>query len=112
METLIIDDKLKERASKYIVMTGNDIVDLANIKALEELRKLIVANIPNDIAKYNLLEAYKTSLVMTVNARTLQNFLTLRTSKHALWEIRLLAKAMYEALPEDHKFLFNGCING
>jgi thymidylate synthase (FAD) (EC 2.1.1.148) len=57
-------------------------------------------------------EAYKTSLVMTVNARTLQNFLSLRTSKHALWEIQLLAKAMYEVLPDNHKFLFNGCING
>ena len=111
METIIIDDKLKERASKYIVMTGNDIVDLANIKALEELRKLIVANIPNDIAKYNLLEAYKTSLVMTINARSLQNFLELRSSKHALWEIQNLAKAIYEATPDDHKFLYENIFN-
>lgn len=106
METIIIDDKLKERASKYIVMTGNNIVDSANIRALEELRKLIALGIPNDIAKYNLLEAYKTSLVMTINARSLQNFLELRSSKHALWEIQYLAKAMYDAIPEEHKFLY------
>jgi thymidylate synthase (FAD) len=51
-------------------------------------------------------EAYKTSLVMTINARSLQNFLELRSSKHALWEIQYLAKAMYDAIPEEHKFLY------
>lgn len=95
-----------ERASKYIVMTGNNIVDLANIRALEELRKLIVLGIPNDIAKYCMPEAYKTSLVMSINARSLQNFLELRTSKHALKEIQDLAKALFEAIPNEHKFLF------
>lgn len=100
------------RANKYLVFTGERDVDTEICCSLENLRKLICLDIPNDVAKYCMPEAYKTSLVMTVNARTLQNFLALRTSKHALWEIRLLAKAMYEALPEDHKFLFNGCING
>ena len=56
-------------------------------------------------------EAYKTSLVMTINARSLQNFLELRSSKHALWEIQNLAKAMYEAIPENHKFLYENIFN-
>ncbi len=111
METIIIDDKLKERANKYIVMTGNNIVDSANIRALEELRKLIADGIPNDVAKYCMPEAYKTSLVMSINARSLQNFLELRTSKHALKEIQGLAKALFEAVPEEHKFLFKEYIN-
>ena len=51
-------------------------------------------------------EAYKTSLVMTINARSLQNFLELRSSKHALWEIQNLAKEIYNILPDDHKFLY------
>ena len=55
-------------------------------------------------------EAYITSLVMTINARSLQNFLELRSSKHALWEIQLLAKAMYEAIPDEHKFLYDNII--
>ena len=58
-----------------------------------------------------LPEAYKTSLVMTINMRSLQNFLELRTSKSALWEIRDLAKAMYNALPPDHLYLFKEYIN-
>jgi thymidylate synthase (FAD) len=45
---------------------------------------------------------------MSINARALQNFLELRSSKHALKEIQDLARAMYEVLPEDHKFLFDG----
>ena len=112
METSIIDYKLRERASKYILLTGNDIVDLASIKALDELRKLVSSGITNDIAKYALPEAYKTSLVMTINARSLQNFIELRSSKSALWEIQNLAKAMFDAIPTEHKYLFEDFTQG
>ena len=100
-----------ERACKYIVLTNESYVDYASVKALEELRVLLDMNVPNDKAKYALPEAYKTSLVMTINARSLQNFLELRSSKHALWEIQNLAKALFEAVPEEHKFLFKEYIN-
>ena len=55
-------------------------------------------------------ESYKTELTWSINARSLQNFLTLRSSKSALWEIRNLAKAIFEALPNDHRYLFEECI--
>ena len=100
-----------ERASKYIVLTGNNIVDYNSIVQLDMLREVICAGIPNDISKYNLVEAYKTSLVSTFNARSLQNFLSLRSSKHALWEIQLLANAMYDCIPGEHKFLFENVMN-
>ena len=96
-----------ERASKYIVFTGDKLVDHCSMEALDNLRYLISTGIPNDKAKYCMPDAYKTSLVMTINARALQNFLELRRSKHALWEIQNLSKAMYDALPENHKFLFD-----
>jgi thymidylate synthase (FAD) len=32
--------------------------------------------------------------------------LELRSSKDALWEIQGLAKAIYNALPEEHKYLY------
>ena len=99
------------RASQFIVITKNDYVDYASVKALEELRVLLSMNVPNDIAKYCMPEAYKTSLVMSINARSLQNFLELRTSKHALKEIQELARALFEAIPEEHKFLFKEYIN-
>lgn len=101
----------KERASKYVVLNGNILIDHSIISALEMLRYLLSAGTPNDVAKYALPEAYKTSLVMTINARSLQNFLELRTSKHALKEIQDLARAMFEVLPSDHKFLFRSLLN-
>lgn len=95
---------------KFIVKSENDDVNDAIFKALENLQSILKSGVSNDIAKYCMPEAYKTSLVMTINARALQNFLELRTSKHALWEIQLLAKAMYDVLPNDHKFLYEDCI--
>ena len=96
----------KERAKKYLVFTGVEIVDEMSIKALENLRKVLKEGISNDKAKYCLPESYKTELTWTINARSLQNFLSLRSDKSALWEIRELAYKIYEALPNDHKYLF------
>jgi thymidylate synthase (FAD) len=99
-----------KRASKYVVWTGNSSVDLTIFFMLEDLRSLIAEGISNDIAKYALPEAYKVELAWSINARSLQNFLTLRTNKAALWEIRELAYKIFEALPEDHKYLFENLI--
>jgi thymidylate synthase (FAD) len=95
-----------ERANKYLVLTGVELVDEMSIKALENLRLVLCTGISNDKAKYCLPESYKTELTWSVNARSLQNFLTLRSDKSALWEIRDLAHALYTALPEEHKYLF------
>lgn len=98
------------RASKYIVLTTNEAVDNASIKALENLREILQGQISLDIAKYCLIECYKTELTWTINARSLQNFIALRTSKSALWEIRNLAHEIYSALPNEHKFIFQDYI--
>ncbi|MCF6200519.1 MAG: FAD-dependent thymidylate synthase [Hydrogenimonas sp.] len=96
-----------KRAKKYIVMTDSALVNEMSIKALENLRQLLAAGISNDKAKYALPECYKTELTWTINARSLQNFLLLRSDKAALWEIRDLAHAIYDALPDEHKYLFS-----
>ena len=96
--------------SDYLVSTKNSHIDIQNILQLKYVKLKLIEGIPNDIIKYLLPEAYKTSLVMTINARALQNFLELRSSKHALWEIQLLAKAMYKAIPDEHKFLYDNII--
>ena len=54
-------------------------------------------------ARYLLPEATKTSLVMTINARSLQNFLTLRLDSHAQWEIRSLAAEVEWVLMDHNK---------
>ena len=101
-----IDVDTVKRASKYIVLTGHDLTDYNMIIALELLRQNVVSGTSGDICKYSLIESYKVDLAWTINARSLQNFLQLRSSKQALWEIRNLANAIYQALPETHKYLF------
>lgn len=100
----------KERAEKYLVMSGVDMVDEMSIRALENLRLVLVEGISNDRAKYCLPESYKTELTWTINARSLQNFISLRSDKSALWEIRDLANATYNALPEEHRYLFENSL--
>ena len=95
-----------EDIQNFCINVSDDINSINDLQ-LMTIRKLLLLGMANDVAKYMLPEAYKTSLVMTINARALQNFLTLRSSKHALWEIQDLAKAMYEAIPNEHKFLFD-----
>lgn len=106
-----IDRDGRERAKKFLVFTDNIDVNNASMKALENLREIIVSGVKNDVAKFCLPESYKTDLVWTVNARALQNFLQLRTSKHALWEIQDLAHEIYKQIPEDDKFLFEEFVN-
>lgn len=99
-----------DRVKKYLVLTGNRLVDNMSITALNNLQKVLKDGISNDIAKYCLPESYKTELTWTINARSLQNFLNLRSDKSALWEIRELAFKIFDELPKDHKYLFEDFI--
>jgi len=100
------DEDNYEEASKFIVLTHNKTVDSASIKALNNLQEILREGVSNDLAKYCLPESYKTELTWTVNARSLQNFLKLRSDKSALWEIRKLAYTLYDQLPKEHQYLF------
>ena len=82
-------------------------VDEMSIKALENLRLVLKSGISNDRAKYCLPESYKTELTWTINARSLQNFIGLRSDKAALWEIRELAKLVFNTIPKEHQYLYD-----
>ena len=96
----------REVFDTYLVVTGDDEVDFSSALALVSLQDNLKAGKANDKAKYCLPEAYKTSLTWTINARALQNFLSLRTTPSALWEIRDLANLVYSKIPADHQYLF------
>lgn len=98
--------KTAEEYTSFLVQTGDSFIDEWNKSQLQKISVALRAGRSNDKVKYMLPEAYKTSLVSTMNMRALQGFLSLRTDKAALWEIRDLAHAMYEAIPEEHKFMF------
>lgn len=107
-----VDHESLLRAEKYIHLTGDDDVDYASICALENLRELVIIGKANDKAKYALPECWRVRLTATINLRSLQNFLTLRTDKKALPEIQLLAHLIYEALPVDAQSLVAHCVKG
>lgn len=65
----------------------------------------------NDIAKYDLGESYRTQLTWSINLRSLQNFLSLRTDHKALPEIQHLANIIYASLPANIQSLVVHCVH-
>jgi thymidylate synthase (FAD) len=106
----VFDEKDYAKASQFIVLTHNEMVDTASIKALNNLQAILKDGVSNDIAKYCLPESYKTELTWSINARSLQNFISLRSDKSALWEIRDLSKAIFKTLPQDVQYLFEDAL--
>ena len=70
-----------------------------------------VSDYTNDELKYYLPEFWPTNLVLTSNVRELRHILNLRTAPAALKEFRDLARAMYEAVPEQYKYLLKDCVH-
>ena len=68
-------------------------------------------DMPNDELKYYLPEFWPTNLVLTSNVRELRHILNLRTAPAALKEFRDLARAMYEAVPDEYKYLLKDCVH-
>ena len=68
-------------------------------------------DMPNDELKYYLPEFWPTNLVLTSNVRELRHILDLRTAPQALKEFRDLAHAMFEAVPEEFRYLLKDCVH-
>ena len=60
----------------------------------EQYEELVEMGIPLEDARYILPNATHTNIVVTMNARELINFFTLRTCMKAQWEIRAMAYIM------------------
>ena len=65
--------------------------------------------IPNDELKYYLPEFWPTNLILTSNIRELRHILKLRTSPAVLKEFRVLCYSLYEAVPEEYRYLVEDC---
>lgn len=109
-----IDDiETLEQAEKFIVLIDNENVNNASLKAVQNLQKILKnGNINIDEVKYCLPECYRTELAFSINARSLRNFLELRSSPSAHFEIRNLAEKLYFSLDENYrKYLFSNIPN-
>lgn len=100
-----------KKASKYIVLTDNEYIDDTSLECLRNLQ-YIMEKTSIDTAKYMLPECYKTNLVWTINARSLKNFLNLRLSRSAHYEIKELAKKILNLINDtEYKILFKDIKN-
>jgi thymidylate synthase (FAD) len=103
--------KIKDKITFYHPDTKDNNVILNNLDIkIEEIKELlkegIESGIPNDILKYYIPESLTTKLILTVNARELRHIFNLRTSDRALREFQVLCMYIYNALPEDHRFMY------
>ena len=77
-----------------------------------ELKKILEANpdILNDELKYYLPEFWPTNLIMTANIRALRHIIKLRTAPAAIEEFRQLARMLFDAVPEEYRYLLEDCV--
>ena len=77
---------------------------------------LLDAGVPAEDARYVTPQAITTDLVMTMNARELLHFFSLRTCNRAQWEIRRLADEMLkickQTAPRIFQYAGPGCRTG
>ena len=86
-----------EAAAKFAAL-------MAQIRtAYEELTEL---GVPKEDARYVLANATETKVVITMNARTLLHFFSLRCCMRAQWEIRAMAEAMLKEARQAAPLLF------
>ena len=84
-----------------VVEAGEEVGFCAEMeKAAKAYHRLLAKGVKKEDARFLLPEATKTSLIMTINARSLMNFLKLRLDKSAQWEIRELAEQIEQTLME------------
>ena len=79
-------------------------------------KRLLEIGVPAEDARYITPQAVPTKLIMTMNARELLHFFSLRTCNRAQWEIRGLADQMLricrKEMPEVFENAGPGCVCG
>jgi len=68
--------------------------------------ELLKNGIPEEDARYILPNGVNTNIVVTMNARELYNFFSLRLCSRSQWEIRKIAWAMLDEVKKVHPILF------
>ena len=106
---LVIPESI--RKSDFYVETGSLLEDVMNL-----YQRMVDAGIPAEDARYITPQAVPTALIVTMNARELRHFFSLRCCNRAQWEIRQMADTMLKlcknAAPEIFKGAGPGCVSG
>ena len=67
-------------------------------------------DMPNDELKYYLPEFWPTNFILTANIRELRHIIALRTAPAALKEFRDLAHNLFDAVPDEFRYLLQDCV--
>ena len=99
------------RKSDFYTEAGSLMEDVMNL-----YQEMVDAGIPAEDARYMTPQAVPTELVMTMNARELLHFFSLRTCNRAQWEIRELADQILRICKKEAPGIFSlagpGCVTG
>ena len=99
------------RNSEFYEEAGSLLEDVMNLYL-----RMVNAGIPCEDARYVTPQAVPTTLYMTMNARELLHFFSLRTCNRAQWEIRRLADEMLTLCKQSAPVIFGnagpGCVCG
>jgi len=88
--------------------TGNKDVDTILEQIIELVGDAIDTGASNDELSMLLPQAYQYNGVVTFSFEALYHFLDLRLTKEAHFDIRKLAVKLYESIPFEHLYLFDG----
>lgn len=99
--------RLNERIITPPSIDKNQDFDKLIQQASEAYQRLVEQEIPREDARFVLPNAVESSLLMTMDGKSLMHFLGLRTCNRAQWEIRKLADLMLEQLRLVEPRIFN-----
>ena len=106
---LVIPESIK--GSVFETEAGSLLEDVMNL-----YQRMVDAGIPAEDARYITPQAVPTELFMTMNARELRHFFSLRCCNRAQWEIRHLADEIFRLCMDTAPTLFEnagpGCVRG
>ena len=114
-----VDQSSREYVTPATIQNNDDLRDVyaETISSLDKIyEQFIRRGVPKEDARYLLPQAITTDLIMTMNARELGHFFSLRCCNRAQDEIRLLADEMLKILVKEFPELFKnagpGCVRG
>ena len=109
------DDEITTFFEEYMATLPIDkkLVPVCGGEMLGVLKGAYMANpdILNDELKYYIPEFWPTNLIFTCNIRELRHILNLRTAPNALKEFRVLARSMFDVIPDAFKYLLQDCVH-
>ena len=97
-EKVVVPPSVEENIDDY---------NMAIIVASEGYQRLVKNGVPREDARFLLPNAVETSMLMTMDGKSLNHFLGLRNCNRAQWEVRALADMMLEQLRDVEPEIFN-----